>query len=116
MTPLSPQTPAPWVALMQALHVAPSDGSAWWQALSRSRWSRPAQLRQTFIGQIVRDGPLTPERAQHFLQTMGTPATLMAILDDLAKEAVLAEACARRVEEALLRQLDSQGHWKEEDI
>lgn len=115
MTPPRPTTPAPWLALMQALHVPPGDGAAWWHALARSRWSRPVQLRQTFIGQIVRDGPLTPERAQHFLTTQGHPATLLQILDDLEREAVLATACVRRLEEALLRQLDAQGQWRTYD-
>lgn len=107
MTPPPPH----WTTLCQVLRVSLSDGAAWWTALRVAQWSRPVSFRQTFAALCIMPGPLTPERAHHFLQHAGSPPHLMAVLEDGVKEGVLVPTVARRIETALLACLDATGQY-----
>jgi hypothetical protein len=58
-------------------------------------------------------GPLTPERATHFLTHAGHPRSRVEVLEACVHERVLVPHVARRIETALLKGMDAQGHWKE---
>jgi hypothetical protein len=81
-----------------------------WQALSASRWSRAATLKATVLGHEMLD--VRVEQVTGLYQGLMAPQELVSVLEDLVKESRLSPLVARTIEEAVLRQTDSEGQWK----
>jgi hypothetical protein len=76
-------------------------------ALRHSRWSRP-QAWARELQALERSGmPLTEVMCEEALR----PVVVVQVVEDLAQEKRLSRLSALLIEEAILRQVDSQGRW-----
>ena len=74
--------PEGWPILTETLwHLPPSEARAFWGALSRARYTRPA----TFRHEVMLLGYVRRDRIP-FVEHICTPAAVITILEDLAVE------------------------------
>jgi hypothetical protein len=104
--------PAPWLVLMDYLRVPPGLGEAWWTALCRSRWSRPASLRQAVLLFEAVPHKAVEQAVAGFFHTTCAPAQLIATLEDMVQEQLLPRLKASRLEEYIFARCGPTGAWK----
>jgi len=78
-----------------------------WGALVHARYSRPSAWCHHLLLYEV-----TPwHTSWHLIDQVSTPATIMAVLEDLIHEGRLAPGVARHIETAILERTDRDGRW-----
>lgn len=98
----APDIPALWQAVCAYWQLPPRLEQRWWQALSRSTWSRPVSLRQGVLA--CADGS-----SQHAVLA---PEAYVEILEDLWKEGHLSRSEASTLQDQVLHRAGADGRWK----
>src|SRR5262245_26180649 len=95
--------PPVWAMMADYLALDPAQAGPWWHALTRSRWSEAASLRQKVLWHMQDPGVKI---------ATATPAELVQILGNLEREALVSHQAANTLIEAVLARTDAQGRWK----
>src|SRR5215472_7534940 len=109
--PRRDQAPPLWGVFCEEWLLLPRNKlEQWWQALTQARWSRAVELRSM----VQCQNALATDWRQVMRLYEGTmaPKALLEGLEDLIKEGVMAPLTARRIEDKVLAQTNTEGRWK----
>lgn len=104
--------PKLWRCLVQEwLVLDPALSWALWHACAKARWSLAREWREAFLAFDTPEVRRSAEDVEEFFAAVATPKVLMGLLAALMQEGVLLRQDGRRIEEAVLLQMNAVGEW-----
>jgi hypothetical protein len=98
------------------LGLSPDLAHAWWHAVRRSRWTDARTFYEAVLRFDQHPAPgQRPAEDKAYMSGLVEPRALMRLVESLVREGCLLRREASTIQEAILRRLDSQGEWRDEE-